>query len=116
MTEKYTVEKHTTVEYIIISHKEPGIKEPVAKCNSEAIALMLKSLIEAFEEEGNHRPLESELAGACEKARDMYDELAMGKLELAAKYGPDYTPLTDDDLLAVRDKLEQALEKYKGRK
>lgn len=43
----YTVEKYTTVEYIVMASKEGGrMKEPVAKCNSESDAKKIKHLYE----------------------------------------------------------------------
>lgn len=49
------------------------------------------------------------LEKACEWARDLYDQLALGPLQAAAKYGPDYTPPTDKEWLEMRGMLEAAL-------
>ena len=48
------------------------------------------------------------LLNAVEHAAEMYDELALGPLGAAAKYGPDYTPPSDDDWLALRQELQDA--------
>lgn len=56
-----------------------------------------------------------ELLKACEEARNLYDHLALGTLEAAAKYGPDYEPPTDEDCLEVRDLLETVINKAEGR-
>ncbi len=52
-----------------------------------------------------------ELLEACNEARHLYDELALGSLEAAAKYGPDYTPPTDEEWLEMRQQLEAAIAK-----
>ena len=50
------------------------------------------------------------LRAAAKMAADLYDQLALGPLEAAAKYGPDYEPPTDEDCLAVRNALHMATE------
>jgi hypothetical protein len=55
-----------------------------------------------------------EMLNACERAAKMYDELAFSNLKLACKYGDEYEPPTDADLLAVRQLLCDAIEKAKG--
>ena len=42
----------------------------------------------------------------------MYDDLSLGTLEAAAKYGPDYEPLTDDEILAARSAIDALLAAY----
>ena len=49
------------------------------------------------------------LVAACKEAARLYDHLAMGTIEGAAKYGPDYEPPSDDEWLAFREMLEDAL-------
>ena len=58
---------------------------------------------------------------ALKQARRFYDELSLSPLAAAAKYGPDYEPVTDEECLEVRrmidvaiplvDKIEEAAEK-----
>ena len=55
-----------------------------------------------------------ELLGACKAARDLYDHLALGTLEAAVKYGPNYEPPSDADWLALRSQLEAAIAKAEG--
>ena len=49
MAEKltYSIEKHTTVEYIVVVQKgvEP-LRTPIAKCNNEGTALTIKGMYE----------------------------------------------------------------------
>lgn len=52
-----------------------------------------------------------ELLATAKSARDLYDRLALGTLEAAAKYGPDYEPPSDADMLKVRGDLEAAITK-----
>ncbi len=52
-----------------------------------------------------------ELLKACQVAADLYDHLALGTLEAAAKYGPDYEPPTQSDCLEVRNLLADAIAK-----
>lgn len=52
-----------------------------------------------------------ELLKACEAAAELYDELGLGSLEAAAKYGPDYEPPTDIECLKMREDLEAAIAK-----
>lgn len=52
-----------------------------------------------------------ELLEACEKAVELYDHLALGTLEAAAKYGPDYEPPSEADCLAVRGALASIIAK-----
>lgn len=58
----------------------------------------------------------AELLNACEGARNLYDHMALGSLEAAAKYGPDYEPPTDEDCLQVRGALESAITNAKRRR
>ena len=47
---EYRIEKHTRVEWIVTCSKEgERIREPIAKCNSEGIALTIKGMYEAEE-------------------------------------------------------------------
>lgn len=54
------------------------------------------------------------LRNACQQAADLYDALSLGTLEAAAKYGPDWEPPTDEQMLEVRSVLAAALAKEKG--
>jgi hypothetical protein len=45
------------------------------------------------------------------EAAKMYDELAMSPLESACKYGDNYTPLTDEDLLEMRAALDEVIKR-----
>jgi len=49
------------------------------------------------------------LVNACEKAKWLYDELALSTLGAACKYGDNYEPPTKEDCLQIRELLEQAL-------
>ncbi len=53
------------------------------------------------------------LVNACEKAKWLYDELALSSLGAACKYGNNYEPPTKEDCLAIRELLEQALKAEK---
>jgi hypothetical protein len=63
------------------------------------------------EEQANARLMAAapKLLEACRWARYLYDQLALGPLEAAAKYGPDYTPPSDEDWLKMRGMLEAAI-------
>jgi hypothetical protein len=50
-----------------------------------------------------------ELVKACERARYLYDHLALSPLESAAKYGPDYEPPSIEDMLETRNLLDRAI-------
>ncbi len=52
-----------------------------------------------------------DLLAACKEAASLYDHMALGTLEAAVKYGPDYEPPTDEDCLATRGQLEAAIAK-----
>lgn len=55
------------------------------------------------------------LLRACKAAALLYDHLAMSPLESAVKYGPDYNPPTDEDLLNTRNFLNEAIARAGGR-
>ncbi len=57
MAKRYTIEKHTYIEYIILCYTKSRTKEPVAKCNTEEGALLIKSLIEQSENTRTENPL-----------------------------------------------------------
>ena len=47
---KYSIEKHTTVEFIVMAQVEDEMaKTPVAKCDTEAVALTIKGMYEESE-------------------------------------------------------------------
>jgi len=46
---------------------------------------------------------------ALERAKWLYDELSLGPLGAAAKYGPDYESPTEDTCLEIRGLIEDAL-------
>ena len=46
---------------------------------------------------------------ALKQARRFYDELSLSPLEAAAKYGPDYEPVTDEECLEVRRMIDVAI-------
>jgi len=52
-----------------------------------------------------------DLLKACQHATSLYDHLALGTLEAAVKYGPDYEPPTDEDCLRTRGLLGDAIAK-----
>ena len=52
-----------------------------------------------------------DLFTACQQAADFYDALALGPLDAAAKYGPDWEPPTDEQLLELRSTLNSAIAK-----
>ena len=60
----------------------------------------------AFEEAAEKQ---KQLRNACQQAADLYDALALGPLDAAAKYGPDWEPPTDEQMLEVRSVLAAAL-------
>ena len=64
----------------------------------------------AFEEAAEKQ---KQLRNACQQAADLYDALALGPLDAAAKYGPDWEPPTDEQMLEVRSVLAAALAKEK---
>ncbi|KKN47318.1 hypothetical protein LCGC14_0664240 [marine sediment metagenome] len=49
------------------------------------------------------------LLEACKEARKLYDELARGPLGNAAKFGPDFEPMSDEEILEIRKALESAI-------
>ncbi len=53
----------------------------------------------------------SDLLAACKRAAELYDDLSIGTLEAAARYGPDYEPPTANDCLRVRGELDSAIAK-----
>ncbi len=56
------------------------------------------------------------LVDACEKAKWLYDELALSTLGAACKYGDNYQPPTKEDCLNIRELLEQALKQTENPK
>ena len=52
-----------------------------------------------------------DLLKACRHAASLYDHLAMGPLQAAVKYGPDYEPPSDEDCLRTRSLLGDAIAK-----
>ncbi len=52
-----------------------------------------------------------DLLVACKSAVILYDLLALSPLESAVKYGPDYIPPGDEEILAIRGELENAIAK-----
>ena len=56
------------------------------------------------------------LVNACEKAKWLYDELALSTLGAACKYGDNYQPPTKEDCLHIRELLEQALKNTENQK
>ncbi len=51
---------------------------------------------------------------ALEQARWLYDQLSLGSLEAAVKYGDNYEPPTDEQYLEIRRMIESAITKAKG--
>ena len=60
-------------------------------------------------------PTTARLLDACKKAAWLYDQLAMGPLDAAVKYGPDYMPPTDEQCLEIRQALHDAIIEAEGR-
>jgi hypothetical protein len=56
-----------------------------------------------------------DLLAACKKAAWLYDEMALGPLGAAAKYGPDYEPPTDQECLNIRQIINDAIAKAEGK-
>lgn len=52
---------------------------------------------------------------ALEQARWLYDQLSLGSLEAAAKYGDNYEPPTDEQYLEIRRMIESAITIAKGK-
>ena len=50
------------------------------------------------------------LLAAAKNATRLYDDFALGTLEAAAKYGPDYEPPSDAYCLKVRGDLQDAID------
>ncbi len=49
---KYQIEKHVTTEWIVTGRKEgESTREPIAKCNTQGIALTIKGLYEKCDKE-----------------------------------------------------------------
>jgi len=47
---RYRIEKHITTEFIVTAQKEgESVREPIARCNTEGIALTIKGLYEDAE-------------------------------------------------------------------
>jgi dynactin complex subunit len=53
----------------------------------------------------------SQLLVACKSAATTCDQLSLGPLDAAAKYGPDYEPPDDEYFLNVRGALAEAIAK-----
>jgi hypothetical protein len=66
-----------------------------------------------LQDEANARLIAAapDLLEACKSAALLYDHLAMSTLEAAVKYGPDYKPPTDEDMLETRNCLNEAISK-----
>jgi len=56
-----------------------------------------------------------ELLEACKTARRLYDDMSLGPLEAATKYGANYVAPTDEDCLRVRGKIDAAITKAENR-
>lgn len=72
---------------------------------------MSESLYVKSEDYEKLKKQRDDLLAACKWARDLYDQLALGPLEAAAKYGDSYIPPSDEDWLNMRTKLETAIAK-----
>ena len=60
----FTVEKHTTPEYIVMASNEGGyIKQPIAKCNSETDAQTIKAFYEKADREAKIEESDNQLHG-----------------------------------------------------
>jgi hypothetical protein len=55
-----------------------------------------------------------EMYKALKDAAWLYDQMAMGPLEAAAKYGDNYEPPSDDQCLGIRAAIHAALTKAEG--
>lgn len=49
---EYQIEKHVTTEWIVTAQKEgEKTRTPIAKCNSQGVALTIKGLYEKYDRE-----------------------------------------------------------------
>ena len=49
---EYEIEKHVTTEWIVTCRREgEKLREPIAKCNTQGIALSIKGLYEKYDKE-----------------------------------------------------------------
>lgn len=77
------------------------------------VAVQAKAQVGVQTAEADARKLEAfdRLLAACERAKGLYDYLALGPFGAAAKYGPDhdYERISDEECLATRGALEAAI-------
>jgi len=60
----YQIEKHVITEWIVTCQKEgDNLRTPIAKCNSQGIALTIKGLYEKYDEELENKSDEKEEKG-----------------------------------------------------
>jgi hypothetical protein len=56
-----------------------------------------------------------ELLEACKRAKWLYDQLALSPLDAAVKYGDEYKPPGEDELLDIREQIGAAIAKAEGK-
>ena len=81
-----------------------AVMEDVRRANAEHLKLCW-----------NSHDSRDALLEACKGARKLYDEMARGPLGNAAKFGPDFEPMSDEDILEIRKALEDAIATTEGK-